>query len=396
MANFYQSIVWKFLQNTYARSLARKFQVEVQQDAEEPKPPFIFLGNHAYRGDPFILGHFTKYPLNYMANVEAGTLLQRIGSNLVGVFAKKKGMPDLYAVRTMFELIKRGYAVGIFAEGDRCWDGETAEIIKNIPGLVKMAKVPIRLARLRGNYLCMPRWAEVERQGKILVDFTTIGKEELESLSKTELFQKISNFLYRNDVKDPELRSYTFGGQDLALGIQYLIWLCPACRSHDTIKGEGNTIICTHCQGRWQLDGYGSINPANEAGVDIKDWSDWQKREIEKNVDLENHQKPITISKDVELQLVEGKKELTCGAGDLILFKDKTCFLPNIPQVHHGPLERYDYKEQLVFENKKIQYYIDNFNRNFMFSHGENRYKVFFKGKNACKWIFFFNALQKK
>jgi 1-acyl-sn-glycerol-3-phosphate acyltransferase len=383
MASWYHHITWRFTQATYCKYLRKKYHIEVISEKKEPHPPFIFLGNHAHRSDPFIFGLFIKCPLHYMANTEAASFIKQAAGKLIGIFSKKKGVPDIRAVRTMFTFIKKGHAIGIFADGDRTWDGETEKIIDNIPRLVKMAKLPLRLGSLIGSYLSGPRWAHTSRQGQITAKFTTLTKEEVLSMSKTELNNTLSAFLYRNDIKEPSNQAVTFTGEHLAAGIQFLLWLCPSCKAHDTIYGEGDTIICRRCRHHWSLDGNLRISPYISNGMDLKDWSDLQKEEIKKIcVSYTGH--TLTTSNHIALYTIRKNKARLYGHGDLELYKDKVLFKP------------YNNDKELLFDVKGIQSYVDNFNRSFLFFYDNNRYKLLFNGKNASKWIYFLRYLQQE
>ncbi len=382
MASWYHHIFYKFLKITKARVVYKKYNVEVITDIKEPKPPCLLFSNHAFMPDPYLLGRNIKYPINYMANVDAVSIFARLGSRLIGIFPKLKGVPDFNAVKMMFKLLKKKHIVGIFPEGDRSWDGETAEILKNIPSIMRIAKVPVLMARITGNYLSGPRWAETTRQGKIFIEFKTLEKEEVLNTPKKELFKIVSNFLYRNDIKDPKLKNVEFKGERFAEGVRFLIWLCPECNEHDSIKGENNTILCTKCGAKWELDGNLRIKPENKAGKDLKDWCDWQKKEIVR-LCTERKNTVITKTKGIDFSERKGKKAVFYSKGDLELYKDKLVFRPEDSS-----------NKLLEFDIKEVLYYVDNFNDNFQFSYKEKRFKIGINGKNDWKWIYFVKHLQ--
>ncbi len=380
MATWYQHLVWLFLQGTYGKRLKRFYHIRVSGDLDEPGPPFIFLSNHAHKTDPFLLGAVIGYPVNYMANVEAVSFMKRLGGAMVGVYAKKKGQNDLAAVRATFDLIRHGHAVGIFAEGDRCWDGETEPIVKALPALIQKLRVPVRLARMKGNYLSWPRWAEFPRQGEIHIHFSTLRQAEYRSMAREELAARINTALYRNEVKDPELQCVSFQGTNLAEGVQYLIWICPNCNSHDSIYGRGDRMVCNVCGCGWTLDGNLRITPEAKGCVDLKGLFDWQNSEIASMIkgpeDI-----PLTVSEDVYIRRSSfGGMEEGC-TGSLLLFPRNIEIVP-------------DKGDRLILPVHEITSYVDNFNRYFQFYHKGDRYRIRFMGKNACKWIFFLRKLQ--
>ncbi len=306
--------------------------------------------------------------------------MKRLFSDFAGAFPKRKGMADMSSIKHTFKLIRGGHVVGIFVEGDRSWDGETEPIIEGVISIISKLKVAVRLANVTGGYLSYPRWAETKRRGKIIVEFRTISKKDVVSLSKDELSEKVTKIMYRNDLKDPRMEKVVFRGKRLAHGIENLLWLCPSCGIHDSLYGEGDIIICRGCGREWGIDGNQRINPGEAFGGDLKDWNDWQKSRIRELVAQKN-KKPLTISKNVGLfEKIDGD-EVSLGEGDLSLYEDRILFSPR------------EKIEEIIFENPFVRDYIDNFNRNFQFNYKNKRFKIYFGNQNSCKWIFFLRHL---
>jgi len=381
MAVWYHRLSWKALQMSYCIYLRKTYNVELISCPEEPEPPYIFLANHAHRADPFILGAFSKKAMSYVANVEAVSVIRKIGGRLVGVVPKTKGRPDFSAVKKIFQLLRDGNIVGIFAEGDRSWDGETDRIIENIPGILKKADTPVRLARLTGNYLSLPRWSDTKRHGKIYIEFFNMSRHDIRSLSKGELHGKICELLYRNDIKDEKMLSVAFRGVRLASGIQYLLWLCPSCKAHDSLYGIGDEIVCRSCGANWRIDGNLRLSSESAIGVDLKDWSDWQKSQINRMC-IENGRESLTVSNNIEMKIFNNNEVRFKKDGDITLFKDRLVFGSHEENI------------RVVFNIAEVNYYIDNFNKYLQFIHRGEKVRLDFKGKNASKWIYFFRCLQ--
>jgi 1-acyl-sn-glycerol-3-phosphate acyltransferase len=380
---WYQSLTFRSLQATYGIFLKIKYKVKRIHHNKKPKKPFVVLANHSHRSDPFIIGGNVPYTIRYIANAEAVTKAKQFLGKLVGIIPKKKAVIDPKAIKETLRAIKRGDVVGVFPEGDRSWDGETDTIYPNTVKLIRKLKCPLRLIKLAGNYLSGPRWADTKRSGKIVIEYKTVTIEELNKMSDKELNKLIKDYLYQNDVKDPRFKEVTFVGKNLAGGIQFLLWLCPSCMSHDTIYGEGDTIICSHCGKKWDVDGNQRIEPNEEFGSDLKDWFDWQKEQIKQIAETVTNE-ALTSTKDIRLYNPAKNTESLYeyyADGELFLYKDKMVFKPSDEQK----------KEEKHFNIKDIEFYVDNFNQTFEFSyvHIDDRYRIVFKGKNSNKWIFF-------
>ena len=303
-----------------------------------------------------------------------------MGNSLVGTLLKKKAQPDRDSLKRIIDSIRAGHSIGIFPEGDRSWDGETAPLIAGTGSLVKKVSTPIMIGRFSGNYLTLPRWAEQERSGKIFLDMYSLSAEEVSNMSKEEINQTIEKLIYSNDIKNDELKEYEYSCAEPAAGIQYLLWLCPNCGKSDTIKGVGDEIICTACGDARKLSGHLKIKPEFDTIEDLKDWSDWQKKEIKKKINEKDDF--LTKSKNIKIGKRFGKKLVYEDDGDFFLYKDSAVFRSN-----RKTSER-------VFPIKKIKYYVDNFNRSFEFSFESDRIALNLMGQNSYKWQCFLKELQ--
>jgi len=380
MARWYQNIFWRLLKMFYIPGLRKKYNIEAVFHDREPKPPFILMANHSHKSDPYMVGGYMKHTVNYMANIDGVSDFQRKMADMVGAYGKKKGAPDFKAMKHTIELIKGGHAVGIFPEGDRSWDGETAEFIPGSVSLAKKYKIPIRVASLHGNYLSFPRWADNPRKGKVHIDFYTISKDEVIATDAAVLETKIKSILQHDDIKSEENRGIVFEGEGFAEGIQRLLWICPECKKQDTLEGIGNNIHCSSCDRQWTLDGSLKIAPTGIQGNDLKDWTVWQKSELKKICD-ERNKKILTETKSIILSEVIDREMASPCTGDLKLFHDRIEF--------HS-----EERETLVLNLDLVTHYIDNFNKVFEFDYDAKRYRALFDGKNASKWIYCMDYLK--
>ena len=158
MATWYQNTVWRILKTLLFKKLRNKYNMSAIFHDEEPSPPFILMANHSHIRDPQMIGAYMKNTINYMANVEGVSGFQRFIAKLVGAYGKQKGAPDIKALKMTIDLLKDGHVVGIFPEGDRSWDGETAAFIPGSAVLAKKYKIngandkPINFKTMRSFY----------------------------------------------------------------------------------------------------------------------------------------------------------------------------------------------------------------------------------------------------
>ena len=202
----------------------------------------------------------------------------------------------------------------------------------------------------------------------------------------------IKSKIYSNDLKNPVVNTLNYKSRNLSDGIQFLLWLCPQCSSTDTIFGHRNKIICRHCKSDWNLSGSLKIKPNAKDLADIKDWNEWQKKEI---IDLTNKSADddvLTKSADVRLKIFKkNSKSLFIkkiiyskyADGDLVLTKNSLKFIP------------YDKKGEMIFNMKEIRYFVECVNKFVKFYYQDKPYLIEFKNKNSSRYVYFLKELQK-
>jgi 1-acyl-sn-glycerol-3-phosphate acyltransferase len=373
--------LWSILRATYAPRLLRRLGVAARGLETLPEPPFLLVSDHAHALDPYVIGALSPSPIRFMANLEGvGKAKAALGA-FVGAYGRRKGMTDLGALRMTFEIASAGDSIGIFPEGDRSWDGAGSPLR---PGLGKLAKrlgTPLVIARQRGNYLSLPRWAKRPRRGPWTVDFLSYGADELAAMSDPLVDAIVERALAKDDVKDCLREGREFSGTGVAEGVERLLWLCPRCWTADSIIGRGDEVRCGACGGRWLLDANLRVRPLGDHGfegaasaiVDLKDWNDWQVGVLPYLLESGGGI-PAFESRDVELAELRRSGRRSLGRGRLSLAGGELIF-----ESPYGPV---------AFAAAGIKGFVDNFNARCEFSADGYRWMLDFGGGNAVKWSY--------
>ncbi len=386
---FYQILSWKFLKLTFGTYCKFHYKTKCIKYQKEPKPPFILLANHSHELDSFFIGYYLKHPVHFLGSDEKATIFQLVLGELVGLFYTQKGTVDIKAARNLFNYIKNGESIAFFPEGEGTWDGETDNFPLGIIKIVRKFNLPVVTVNLTGAYLTKSKWGKYSRSGKVIIQFRTISKKEIENSNDDEIFKKIKKHLYNNDIKNPILQNVKFKGRNLADGIQYLIWKCPKCSSSDTIYGKKNKIICNKCSSSWTLDGNMRITPNEKKLIDLKDWNEWQKIQIKKIINSKNTNE-LTRTSNVDLNIfIRNSKGLNrrkmiykkYSKGDLILTKNELIFKP------------YNDKSKLHFKIHKIKYFVDCINQYLKFHYENKIFQIKFDKKNISRYIYIIKYL---
>ena len=369
--------------------LRPKFRLEVRNtDKKIPKPPFIMVSNHGTFFDPWLIGHLSPYPLSIMMNEEgfrAPKFVQWYLRN-IGTFPKKKGKSDVGAMKHTLKTLKDGYPVLIFPEGQTTWDGKTQPVYRGIESIIKRSGLPLVMMRITGNFISKPWWSEGSRRGRVIVQREIIYPDQLENMSKEEIRETLIRYISNSDLENEEMRQEKFVGEPATLGINRFMWICPACKEEDHLKGEENTVACNHCGAVWNMDTHFNLSPANEKAVPIGnllDWSEWHKGQVKKKISEMAATDTLTSNDGVHYCDVTDLGEYpTISVGRLELTRQTLTFTPSDGAVSplELPVEKVD---DFVFQMKTI----------FECRAEGKVYKFRFEDLSPMKWVYYFRYL---
>jgi 1-acyl-sn-glycerol-3-phosphate acyltransferase len=385
MEKFLHLMAWSLQKITYALYIKIRYRVKTTWESAKPKTNYLLIANHACFYDPWMIGFPSPKPVCYMTNEEGIKKgASKVMGWMTGSFPKKKAQFDLGAVKETITRLKSGRVVGIFPEGDRSWDGETAPIFFNIVKLIRKGKVPLLMARISGNYLTRARWVEIPRVGQVKVHFKLVSTEAIGQLSDEALHNMVSEYLYNNDIKFQRKKEIAFKGKNLAHQIEQVLWLCPRCKAHDCIFGKGDQIFCKACNATWNINGNMVLDQTEPFGDDLKDWMDWQKQQIHELWEFGKPSQILTKSENFILRESMGEDEYReVAKGRLELTKEEMRFIP------------YDKSDQvLYFDVSTIQHIMIEYFGTLDFVHAEKRYQFEFSNQNAIKWIYWVTTIQ--
>lgn len=300
------------------------------------KEPYVMLANHTFMFDiihvplrfkktPFIIASetlLTKQPLKFLL------------TQVAHVIPKSKGKGDLKTVRKIFEVIKKGYPILIFPEGDTTFYGETNYIEPATMKLIKKMGLDVITCNVKGGYLSKPRWATGKRKNhSIELNYhLSIKKEVIKTLSVDEISNIIEKDLYNNDYAYQKEKMIAHPGKELASGIEDIVYICPNCEEINTIESNHNEISCSHCKTVGHVDKFGFIQGFKFDN--LIDWDNFQRKFKEKLrnsviessgvlsfMDIKTQQQHIVGDVDIVYQdnklLISGVHEETISIDDI-------------------------------------------------------------------------------
>jgi ribosomal protein S27AE len=111
-------------------------------------------------------------------------------------------------------------------------------------------------------------------------------KNQIENMDEEEIYKEMKRGIYHNDYKWQRDNKLKFTGKNKAEHIERLLYLCPKCKSLDSIYSHGDNFHCKSCGEKWNIDDYGFIN--GEFFQDTVQWNKWQKDLLYKKIKEEN------------------------------------------------------------------------------------------------------------
>ncbi len=332
-----QNVRWfgRLIRSTYGLWLRLFFRAEEKdaQVAKALKPPFVLVANHVTIIDPFLLGTLVREPVYWItSDGNMRTRLMRALLRLVGSIPKSKAIPDLETVGWTVDVIrKRRGIVGIFPEGQQTWDGTTLPLVPSTAKLLKLLKVPVLAAVIKGGYSSLPRWTGARRRGRVEIEWKlAFTAEELRSLGVDEIRARLEAVLAHDESAWQEEARVPFEALRRAEHLELALFMCPRCEAVGQLRSARTRLNCLSCGMALKLDGFGRFrarrgDPPPFSG--IRDWDRWQGIAFEAKVRADAAARPDRpLFSDAGALLLHGRKMnplRRLRSGTLILYPDR-------------------------------------------------------------------------
>ncbi len=299
------------------------------------RPPYLVIPNHVMTWDPVIVSCFVRAPIHFVASdANFRSSFFSWWLRRVGAIAKSKLMDDFGTLRTIMRLLRNGKVVGLYAEGQRTWDGRTQPIIRSTAKLVKAAKVPVIVPVMKGGYLSLPRWAFRSRRGRVVIDYRlALTREEVVRMDAEAIKERIESVMRHDEDGYQREAQIPYTHAKAAEPLQLLLFTCPSCSALNTMKSERRRFFCTECGYSVRFSVYGRFVPDGSASSSgslvhrtIGEWSDAQNRFLLDHltsIHEQNRSEPIFADDGVQLSTgYRMAKPHRIGVGRLALHLD--------------------------------------------------------------------------
>jgi 1-acyl-sn-glycerol-3-phosphate acyltransferase len=248
---------------------------------------YIVLPNHAHSWDHYFVSFsFKMRHMYFLASEHAfrKPFWAKVMTYLAGPISRVKGGADTQAVLTILRWLKKGVSICLFPEGNRTFNGKTAEMHPATAKLLRMANVPIVTYKLTGGYLSAPRWSKSSRRGRVSGRVVRVySPEEIKKMSIAELNDLMANDLYEDAYKTQAEQRIRFTGARLAEGLEEALFICPKCGAIGSLVSKGSRFSCS-CGFITVYDEYGYFDKASPF-KSVVEWDDWQIERLNEHID---------------------------------------------------------------------------------------------------------------
>lgn len=249
------------------------------------KPPYLIISTHVSVFEmPLMLLHTRPNPMIVLHELHLIDKAFLMLLSLVGAIWRKQGQPDPRTIRQMRRAIEEGRSVLIYPEGDLNWDGCSLKLDIGMARACRFIGAPVLVFKTEGSYLGFPRWAHKARRGRVDLRYTlAVGQEDYARLTDAQILEKLNAAFVHSErewVKQGNGKGQHYKSSKPALGLERLLYLCPACGKDSKTGADDGNIWCSACGFNVNVDADLKLGNDCERGFrDVWDWHDWQDRE---------------------------------------------------------------------------------------------------------------------
>ncbi|MBQ7344359.1 MAG: 1-acyl-sn-glycerol-3-phosphate acyltransferase [Clostridia bacterium] len=306
------AIVYAVLKQKY-----KKYNISFDNEiAKSIKGPAIVVATHTCDQD-HILSALTLHPVRptyivseHFMRIKSTARLLR----LMHVITKKMFTPDVSTIRNVLRAKGEGAVIVIFPEGRLSCYGKTLPVAEGTAELIKKLGVNLYAWKAEGAYLTFPKWRNKgdNRIGKIDASVKLLlSAEEIAEKSVDQIKAITAEAIYNDDEK--AMAGIEYKCENIAAGVDKVLFKCPKCQREGAITSEGNHIRC-ECGLDATLDNYYKLHDAPFES--INEWFEWQQNSI----DVENES--IFAKARLGTPGEDGYMDPYAGEGEVYIDKD--------------------------------------------------------------------------
>jgi len=181
-----------------------------------------------------------------------------------------------------------GDIVVLFPEARYSLCGTTAVLPEALGKMVQRMNVPLVTLVMHGHHINSPYWNTGNRKVKPIESEMTmlISQEETQTLSVGEINSRIAEAFKYDDYAWQKERQIAVTCADRAVGLEKVLYQCPACNTEYRMTSSGSVLQCQNCGKAWEMSPYGELSATSGETEysHIPDWYEWERENVRRQV----------------------------------------------------------------------------------------------------------------
>jgi len=286
--------------------------------------PALIIANHTSDWDPIILGMIGPGHTYFVSSehvLRAG-FASRLLAWAIDPIPRLKGRTESRTALEVVRRIRAGANVGIFAEGNKSWDGLPGALHPSSGKLVKSAKCRLITVCIRGGYLSTPRWGHTLRRGRMTAELRgSYSREEIGAMTNGEVMALIERDIRYDEYGSQRENPVRYRGSKRAEYIETALYVCPVCGAVDSLTSKGNGFSCRGCGTADSVDEYGFFSGSFGFNTAAQ-WNAWQETRLDSVIET-LAETPLSDEDISVCELLAGHRERELSRGTLTMTREE-------------------------------------------------------------------------
>lgn len=299
----------------------------IRNELKDAEGPLVVIANHEAALDFVNIIGATSRPMSFVISnsfynsLPVNGILKRLA-----VIPKQQFQTTVHDMKRIKSVIDNGEILVIYPAGLMCEDGISTPIPRATYKFLKWLGADVYAARTDGTYFVMPKWTSGMRSGETYMDiYKLFSKEELKTLSVSEIRAKTEDALLFDAYAEQENRLVKYKGSDNLEGLENVLYECPECGTEFSIQvKDKNSLYCTDCGYRETADEFSFLHNTGYRGREIRHVSEWSRLIYSRLKERIEADENYCLTSDTKIHMIDFKKHkfAEVGQGEIRLSKE--------------------------------------------------------------------------
>lgn len=266
------------------------------------KPPYLILATHHSFMD-FLVTPLAIAPhlANYISELEGFEYYGEWPYRQIGCLGTRKFVDDLALIQNIKKVIDRKGIMVIYPEARYANVGTNSKIEHSVGKLVKLLKVPVVVLNMQGNYLQSPIWnLEFRKQARLHATIQKVFEpDQIKEMKAEEIVDRLQEYLSYDEYLYQWDNKIAITYEERAKGLHLPLYKCKVCGKDFAMDSHKDVLYCKSCKNTYSMDEFGRLFSAKDeektSPIHIPDYYEWQRSEVEKEIDEGNYHLDIKV-----------------------------------------------------------------------------------------------------